>query len=384
MLRHGTVAAPMSSDDQPRISRSTMQVAIDVGPLYGHRSGVGVAVDGMLDGLRRHDEVHLDQYLVSSRSTPEPGHRRLPIPGIVASHLWARTGHPKADRWLAGVDVVHGTNYTAPPSSVPTVISVYDCWFLAHPADARPIVRRAGDQLRRSIDAGAWVHTSSEATATAARTLLDTDRVVAVPLGPPPTPSPPSGPPQRLTMLGGKRFVLAIGTEERRKDLRLLVESFEILLADHADVRLVLAGAPGDDTDRITRAVSALPDSAADRIHRLGVIDDTEKAWLLQHAAVLAYPSLDEGFGFPILEAQASGTPVVAFSVGSIPEVAGDAAVLVGDRDPIRFADALGRTLGDDRPDLVESGRRNVARFSWERCADGLVSLYRNALEAQR
>src|SRR5680860_359364 len=137
-------------------------LAIDIGPLYGHRTGVGVAVDG-----------RLAPYLVSFRADHDPGHRKLPLPGIVASHIWSRTDRPTADRWLGPGDVLHGTNYVAPPTARATVISVYDCWFLANPKAAGPLVRRAGRTLRRRVAEGAWIHTSSAATAEQARTLLD-------------------------------------------------------------------------------------------------------------------------------------------------------------------------------------------------------------------
>lgn len=358
-----------------------MNVAIDVGPLYGHRSGVGVAVAGLVGELERRTDVTLNPYLVSARSTPHDGHRRLPLPGIVASHLWSRVGVPSADRWLRGVDVVHGTNYVAPPSKLPTVISVYDCWFLDHPGDARPIVRRAGNQLRRAAAAGAWIHVSSEATARGARRLLATDRVVTVHLGPPPASTAPTEAPSSVAGLHGLPFIVAIGTEERRKDLPLLVEAFRLLR--DTDVHLAIAGAPGDDSERLGAAIAALDDDTRRRVHRLGVVDDTSKAWLLRRSTALVYPSLDEGFGFPILEAQAAATPVVAFDVGSIPEVAGDAAVLVSDRSAAALADGITTALTGNRIALLEAGTRNLARFSWARCAEGLTDLYRTALEAR-
>jgi glycosyltransferase involved in cell wall biosynthesis len=361
-----------------------MKVAIDAGPLYGHRTGVGVAAVGMIDALGRHADVELSPYLISGRATPQPGHRRLPMPGIVASHVWSRSDRPLADRWLGDVDLVHGTNYVAPPSRRPSIVSVYDCWFLRHTDAATPIVRRAGRTLRRAVERGAWVHTTSHATADEARALLDTERVEVVLLGPPDADPAPAQTPAGLTELAGRRFVVAIGTEERRKDLPLLLTAFEHIAADLTDVALVLAGAPGDDADRVTAAIEELPEPIRARVHRLGPVDAPSKAWLLRHATVLAYPSLDEGFGFPILEANAAGTPVVAMAVGSIPEVAGEAAVLVDDpeRRPTEFATALANTLDGGRLGLIEAGYRNLRRFDWAVTADQLVGLYRRALEA--
>lgn len=352
-----------------------MKVAIDAGPLYGHRTGVGEAVAGMVDALDDRDDVALAPYLVSGRSHPQPGHRRLPVPGIVASHLWSRTDHPRADRWIGDADLVHGTNYVAPPTSLPTVVSVYDCWFLRHPDEASPLTRRAGRNLRRAVRRGAWIHTSSRATEAAVRELLGTDRVATVLLGPP---APlPAGDEAAIAALRGRRFVVAIGTEERRKGLSLLVEAFDDLASSDPDVVLVLAGAAGDDTDALTASISAVGDPS--RVHRLGVVDPPTKAWLLRHAAVLAYPSIDEGFGFPILEAQAAGTPVVATAVGSIPEVAGDGVVLVDDphRSSSAFAAGIEAALaGGGRLALIEAGYRNTKRFDWAATAAGLVDLY--------
>lgn len=358
----------------------SLRVGIDVGPLYGHRTGIGVAVDGIVEGLDRRDDVTTVPYLTSFRSPPRPGHRRLPVPGIVASHLWSRLDRPRADRWLAGCDVVHGTNYVVPPTSLPAVVSVYDCWFLAHPEAATPVVRRAGARLRRAVDRGAWVHASSAATARSVTELLGTDRVVTIHLGPPTLPPVGDRSGDGVSRFDGRPFVLAIGTEERRKGLPLLVDAFGAVAARHPGLLLVLAGASGDDSDRIGAAVAASP--VADRIVRVGAVDDRRKAELLRSAAVLAYPSLDEGFGFPILEAQAAGTPIVATDVGSVAEVAGDGAVLVPDRSVDAFAAALDEVLAGrtDRSGLVTAGRANLGRFSWEATVSGLVDLYRTVV----
>ena len=365
-------------------SSSSVRVALDVGPLYGHRTGVGVATAGMLTALAARPDVSVSPYLTSRRSTPIAGHRRLPVPGIVASHLWSRCDVPLADRWFPDVDLVHGTNYVVPPSQRPTVVSVYDCWFLRHPDQASPLVRRAAATLRRAVARGAWIHVTSDATRAQATELLGTERVATVYLGAPDPPELAETAPPSVDGLRGRPFVAAIATEERRKDLPLLVQAFEHLAGDHPDLVLVLAGAPGDDSDRVSAAIDASGDHARGRVRRLGRIDGPTKAWLLRNATVLAYPSLDEGFGFPILEANAAGTPVVATAVGSVPEVAGDAAVLVDDphRQPMVFAEALdGVITGHGRLALIEAGYRNVGRFRWSTTAEHLVDLYRAARE---
>jgi glycosyltransferase involved in cell wall biosynthesis len=373
-----------------------LRLALDVGPLYGHRTGVGVAVDGLVSALAAREDVELVPYLVSFRSDPRAGHRKLPLPGIVASHVWSRSGLPRADRWLGDADVLHGTNYVAPPSRLPTVVSVYDCWFLRHPELASPLVRRAGRTLRRAVGRGAWIHASSDATATEVSDILRTDRVRTIYLGAPRgDTAPPAGPgdgaaasdaPPIAATLGGRPFLLCVATEERRKGVPLLVEAFEHLAGDHRDLALVLAGAAGDDSDAITAVIDATGSQTQARIHRLGVVTDECKRWLVRHANVLVYPSVDEGFGFPVLEANAAGTPLVATRVGSIPEIAGDAARLVDERDPMTFAEAIADVLtnGALRLGLIESGYRNVGRFRWTTTAERMVDLYRRAMDDRR
>ncbi len=367
---------PPVADDSSRL-----RVAIDAGPLYGHRTGVGVATAGLLEALAARTDVGLDPYVVSFRSKPAAGHRRLPMPGIVASHVWAHSQWPRFDRWAGRAQVIHGTNYVVPPTRLPALVSVYDCWFLRHRDDAAPVVRRAGERLRRAIDAGAYVHASSDDTAQHVRELFGTDRVETIHLGLPPAPPPLSALPRPAVAasLHGEPFLLAIGTEERRKALPALVAAFGPIAGEHGQLRLVLAGAAGDDSQAVEHAIASLPTTVRERVLRIGAVDDSTKHWLLRSAAVLAYPSLDEGFGFPILEAQLAATPVVASDVGAVSEIGGEGVLLVEGRDPTSFATALGRAIADGglRLGLIEAGHRNVRRFDWANTADRLVGVYR-------
>lgn len=363
-------------------------VAVDAGPLYGHRTGVGIAAAGLIDELERRRSITVKPYLVSFRATPHPGHTRLPLPGIVASHTWSRRPFPRADRWLRGADVVHGTNYVAPPTRLPTVVSVYDCWFLMHPEFADPVVRRAGLALRRAVAEGAWVHVSASTINDQTREIFDTDRVRTISLGPPPaiTALAELSVPAEASPFLGRPFILSVGTEEQRKDVPLLIEAFAAIADDVADAALVLAGSSGNASPDIDAAIGALPTAVQARVHRLGRVEDPAKHWLLRQASVLAYLSLDEGFGFPILEAHEAGTPVVARAVGSVPEVAGAGAVLVAERDADEVADALRRTLTDGglRLTLIGAGHTNQARFSWASAVDQMIDLYHCAIADHR
>ena len=361
-------------------------VAFDVGPLSGPRTGVGVAVAGMREALEARQDVTLLPYQISFRARLTLGAwhptlggvHTLPVPAAVAHRWWERASRPRVDRWWSAARVVHGTNYVVPPSRRARLVSVYDTWFLRHPEAASADVARSGRILRRSIAEGAAVHTSSQATADSLAELFPRVRVEVVHLGAVELDDPP--PTCALAARLPRPFVVALGTVEQRKNLPRLVTAAG-RTADQFD--LVIAGRPGDDQPAVDAAVDALPPTQRGRIIVAGAVDAPTKAWLLHHAAALAYPSLDEGFGFPLLEAMRAGLPIVASTAGSIPEVAGDAAVLCSPTDIDALAEALSTVLdGDRRAALIAAGDRRWREFDWAHCAAGLVALYHRLVES--
>lgn len=233
--------------------------------------------------------------------------------------------------------------------------------------------------LRRSVDDGALIHASSHATARRLAAHFPGAPVEVVHLGPTdPRPSPSVIPVSLPLELASAPFVASIGTIERRKNVPSLIEAFARLAEQHDDVRLVIAGSMGDDATMVDEALSAAPPSTRVRIHLLGRVDDDTAAWILRHAAVLAYPSLDEGFGFPLLEAMACDVPIVASDAGSIPEIAGDAALLVAPSDVDGLARGLADVVSNEsiRRRLIEAGRSRRADFSWATTVDRFTDLY--------
>lgn len=362
----------------------SVRVGFDVGPMIGPRSGVGLSVAAMHDELGRRADVEVVDYLVSFRAPSAPGRRRLPMPAALAHRCWAATSRPRADRWLGALDVIHGTNYVVPPASTPRLVTVHDCWFLRQPDElVAGAVRRSGKVLRRSLAEGAAVHAPSEATASAVRQLFPGTPVTvvhwgALPLAPPPDVAP-------IPDLVGVRYILAIGTLERRKNLATLVRAFGRIAGDHPGLRLVLAGSDGDDRRSIDAAVDALG-ADADRVLFVGRVDDAVRSWLLHRAAVVAYPSLDEGFGFPLLDAMQADVPVVASDAGAIPEVAADAALYCAAADIDALAANLHEVLGHPATAerLVANGRRRREEFRWSDCAQRLAGLYHSLAEGSR
>jgi glycosyltransferase involved in cell wall biosynthesis len=209
----------------------------------------------------------------------------------------------------------------------------------------------------------------------AVRELLPGARVVTVHLGALTLSAPPPRPP--IDDLDGAPFVLAVGNLERRKNLPALVKAFGELTTAQPDLHLVLAGSHGDARPAIDAAVDTLG-AASNRVSFTGRIDDGARSWLLHHASVLAYPSLDEGFGFPLLDAMQAGVPIVASNAGSIPEVGGDAVLLSEPDDIAGLASNLATALTDSavRARLVKAGDTRWREFTWEQCAAELAGVY--------
>jgi glycosyltransferase involved in cell wall biosynthesis len=299
---------------------------------------------------------------------------------------WGRRDSPPLEWFVGATDVVHGTNFLVPPTSrAAAVVSVHDLTPLHHPELCNEATLAYPGLIRRAVGRGAWVHTDSAFVAGEVLEAFGPDpsrvRVVnpGIPMLPVPAEADADAVLRRLLPDGLRRFCLSIGTAEPRKDLPGLVGAFDVVAERQRDVALVLAGPPGWGEQALEAAIERA--ASRDRIVRTGWVTQADLAALLARATVLAYPSLYEGFGFPPLQAMQAGVPVVATRAGSLPEVLGDAAVLVEPRDHNGLVDALGRCLGDEeeRGRLIAAGTEWSARYSWERCGEGLETLYRDA-----
>ena len=181
-----------------------------------------------------------------------------------------------------------------------------------------------------------------------------------------------------LERLGISRpYLLFVGTVQPRKNIVRLVEAFETLPG--SDVQLVIAGKTGWLAEPIEQRIRSSP--AARRIVRLGYVESADLPALYSGAAAFVLPSLYEGFGMPVLEAMACGTPVITSDVSSLPEIAGDAAVLVDPHDPAAIARAMQRVLApDERERLREAGLCRAATFTWDRTARETLAVIREAM----
>ena len=364
-------------------------VAIDVTPLVGARTGIANAVAEL---VRAFDELEAAPTLIpyalslrarEHRDTLPAGTRFPPLPARVLLARWGRGDAPRLDFWLRPARVLHATNYLAPPSRLPVVVTVNDCSFVRYPELCTPEVRALAPMLRRAIGRGAVVHVPSAFVAGEVEEIFGpglraAGQIVVVPWGVPHV-GAVATPPELAATVDGPPYVLAMGALEPRKNLPYLVAAFGVVGDSHPDLRLVLAGPDGPARPAIDAAIADLEPHIAARVVITGGVSDEGRVALLSHACVLAYPSLYEGFGFPVLEAMSLGVPVVAARAGSIPEVAGDAATLVDATDVVGLGAALTLLVDDDtrRAEHIARGRDQARRYSWLETAHDLAALYR-------
>ena len=354
---------------------------MDVTALLGSTTGVGQMVRQLASRLPRYPSVDLTGLIVSWRGRGRLVHvippgwkmKPLPLPARLTHEGWRRFDRPR----LRGFDLVHGPNYIVPPADgAARLVTVHDLTAWRFPELVDSHSQHYPRHLARAVAEGAHIHAVSSFVAEEIEAELgvESDRVHVIRNGYEPI---VDGDAERGRSLIGGPYVLAIGTIEPRKDYVTLVRAMAAVWPIIPDLKLVIAGADGWGAGELDSVIGEL--RVADRIKRLGYVSDPVKADLLAGAELLAYPSVYEGFGLPLLEAMGAGLPVVSTSAGAIPEIAGRAAVLVEPRDPSALAGALLSVLEDDelRVQLADAGRRQAVGYSWDSAADDLIETYR-------
>ena len=329
-----------------------------------NRGGTQVYARSLFTSLRDREDVAV--WVVSGPRTS----------GIAGTMNWLIRG---ANRELRSKtpDVLHCPSFVAPWGvKVPLVVTVHDAAARRFPRD-HPLEWRFYDRnlMPSRLRAAARVITGTEF---ARKEVMDAyglqaDRVVAVPYGLDPrflTADPVDSP---------KGPMLFPGAPVGRKNLDVVLR---VMAGPLPNTTLEISGATAGDFPGYVRMIASL--GLESRVRWLGQVADLRA--VIQNAAVVVYPSLYEGFGFPPLEAMALGTPVVASNRGSLPEVLGDAALLVDPEDERAVAQAIESVL--KRPELRErlreAGFARVRRYTWQACAERTLDVYRDVLEERR
>jgi len=292
------------------------------------------------------------------------------------------------------LDVLHAPSLTAPLGlGCPSVVTIHDMLWLVPPAQASRLsgkrrLMRAYYRLvpRLAARRAAAVLTVSEASrrSIVERLGIPSERIVVTYEAAKPSFScvDRGEAAARVRQKYGlsSSFVLALGSADPRKNLPALLEAYarlpQPLMRRHV---LGIVWTHRYLAQELTERAARL--GIADRVHYLENVADDDLAQLYNAAEVFVFPSLQEGFGLPAVEAMACGTPVIASDNSSLPEVVGDAGVLVDAREPAAIADALERLLNDEaqRSALGRKGIERAAMFSWRRCAEETMTVYERA-----
>lgn len=291
--------------------------------------------------------------------------------------------------WLAArtrcLDLVHHAGGTAPlVRSAPYALTVHDLQPLERQATHGRLKRAyLRVVLPRSVRGARAVAVPSEFVRRSVLELLDAspERVTTIAHGVEALPTTPTSATEvrhRYGLTGP--IILYPAVTYPHKNHEILVEAFARVRSDHPDAQMVLTG--GEGSCEVALRAQVLRLGLQDHVRRLGRVSDADLAGLYAAATVVAVPSRYEGFGLPAAEAMAAGVALVAAESTALPEVVGDAGLLVGPDDPMAWAEAIARLMGDgrERARLVELGRERVRRYTWRANAEAFADLYRLAL----
>jgi O-antigen biosynthesis alpha-1,2-mannosyltransferase len=274
-----------------------------------------------------------------------------------------------ADTWgNRRAPLFHGLNQRLPRKGFRRQISTFhDLFVLSGEYSTREFRDRFAAQAREAAAASDLIITVSAFTASQVETLLriPASRIRVIHHG---------VLPRKIPSLPREKIVLCVGAIQRRKNQAALVRAFRALPEDW---QLILAGSEGYEAAETRAAIDQSP--CKQRIHITGYIPDTELAEWYAKAMIFAFPSLDEGFGMPVLEAMAAGIPVIAGNRSSLPEVAGDAALLLNPSVESELQAALETVASNEaiRNKLIDAGLERARLFTWQTAVDRTAQVYR-------
>jgi len=376
-----------------------MRIGYDLRPFLRAETGVGTYLRNLLFQLARFDTVN-EYYLFSASwkdrfleekipplARKKMCDRRLPV--RLLNFFWYRWPWPRLD-WFFGtsLDLTHSATPLILPTRGKKIITIYDLYFLDSPQRAgveagKFFFRRVADSIREADGVITFSRFTREEMI--ARFDPEPAKIEVILPGLDPafeqdvTPSELERVRQKFRL--PPAFLLFVGAQESRKNLLGLLDCLAILHRSGKKIPLVLVGPAGLDSERLQTRAKELELSGW--VRQLGYMDQTELRSVYRLASAFVFPSFREGFGFPLLEAMASGLPVVASTAPAIPEVCGDGAVFFNPEDAEEMARQILLVLDDiqAREGLVARGRRRAKDFSWEAAARHTLAFYHAVME---
>ncbi len=384
-----------------------LKIVVDATPLLPKPSGVGFYVYNLIHSLYTLSskesfelgivyQPSLKNWFLGNLSFPKllenySNLYLLPLP-VRVLNLLAAFPNPLLSYFEEGFghpSIFHGTNYAVYPCQKSLkAMSIYDITFIKYPDYVNSIVRTYTERVKQSLKWTDLVITISESSKKDIVEYLnvDPDRIYVTPLASRYYPSYlDKHPVDRLASTVNYNFsqpyILFVSTIEPRKNIIALISAFNQLKQKHKiDQHLILIGQKGWKYEKIFAEIERSP--WKDHIHHLNYLSDEEVALFYSKADVFVYPSHYEGFGLPVLEAMTLGAPVVTSHTSSLPEVAGDAALLIDPNDASHLAEAMLRVISDSqlRQELIEKGKNRSKLFSWEKTAQATLQVYRDLM----
>ncbi|WP_285373466.1 glycosyltransferase family 1 protein [Pseudomonas sp. lyk4-TYG-107] len=374
-----------------------MRIALNARILQAPRTGIGHYVAELVNALRSDTDIEIELFhgWGWSSALPEaamPGYSRLTpllrqIPGAYQARRWLE--QKRFDQARAhGIDLYHEPSLWPLAFDGPTVITLHDLTHLHYPETQPPArLQEIERRLATGVRQAQVIVTDSQAIADEAQSCfgLPAERFVVAPLGVAerfhPRDAHTIDPVLKAHAVTAREYFLCVGTLEPRKNLRLALRAHALLPeAVRQRFPLLIVGMAGWQREQFSAELrQAL---ASGHVCLLGYLPDEHLAQLLAGARALIFPSLYEGFGLPVLEAMASGTPVLLTRASAMPEVAGDAGNYIEPDNADGLRDALIRLLDDQVhwQACREAGLQRARLFSWQRCAQATAGAYRQAM----
>lgn len=375
-----------------------MQVALNARILQAPRTGIGQYVSSLTQALRDQADVSLElflgrQWAMDLPPAPMPGYSRRAslakrVPGAYRIRRWLEQGNFDRGLRTRAVDLYHEPSLWPLEFDGPMVMTLHDLTHVHYPhtqpADRLAEIER---QVGKGVERAQYVLTDSEHVADEVRRhfSLPHERVLVAPLGYAPRFRPRTDEELANTLasfgLSAGQYLICVGTLEPRKNLQLALRAHALLPASlRACLPLVIVGMPGWRSEGLDETLDAAVKGGWVKV--LGYQSDEVLAELLAGAKALLFPSLYEGFGLPVLEAMASGVPVLLTRSSSLPEVAGEAGIYVDAQDPQEMCTAVQELVDDfslwERCRAL--GLERAREFSWQRCARITSEAYRKAV----
>ncbi len=385
-----------------------LQVVIDATPVDPKPSGVGFYVANLISALQRlqaQDDFQLGiafqpglkKWLRGDWSFPDclqkhPNLHLFPMPVRFSNLLISRQVNPITsyfEKFFGYPNIVHGTNYSVYPCHKSRkVMNLYDLTFIKYPHFTNSVVETYTAKVKQCLEWTDLVLTISESSKQDIIKYLQVDekKVVVTPLASRyHTDYFADG---RIDELSkqiqydlSQPYLLFVSTIEPRKNIQAIISAFNYLKEKHKiPHNLVMIGRKGWHYEPIFTAIEKSP--WKNKIHHLDYLSDELVALFYAKADVFVYPSHYEGFGLPVLEAMTIGTPVVTSNTSSLPEVAGDAALLINPDEPMQLAEAILKLITDSElhQEFIDKGKERAKTFSWERTAKETLKAYRSII----